>query len=216
MNTILSHLTRCFIAGIVALLPIGGLVLTIVFLETELAAAVKDQPWYVPGMGIAAAAVIIYIVGLFVTTFIGKWLFNLADAILNNLPILGKLYQTLKQLLGYGEGEDAMFKSVVLVESRENNAQEIGLVTDERTGADGQKRLVVFIPGAPMPTAGRLLVIEDTLAKTLPISPHDAMKALVSVGMTDMGLEKIGLGQTTITPDQLNALNDPQKPASSD
>ena len=187
MNSLTSHLTRCFLAGIVALLPIGGTILTIAYLESTVAGSwLAKQPLYFPGAGLLLAAVLIYAVGLIVTTVLGQWIWTRFDQLLDRLPVLGRLYQTLKQLLGVAEGEDAIFRQVVLVPARDTDAAEIGLVTHETVDATGKKQRVVFVPSAPTPTTGRLLIVDESLLVPLNISASDAMKALVSLGKVSL------------------------------
>ena len=183
MNSISSHLTRCFLAGIVALLPIGGTILTIAYLESSVAGSwLARQPFYFPGAGILLAAGIIYAVGLIATTVLGRWAWSRLDQLLDRLPVLGRLYQTLKQILGVAEGKDAIFQQVVLVPARDTDAMEIGLVTHETIDSSGKKQRVVFVPSAPTPTSGRLLIVEESHLVPLNISPGEALKALVSLG----------------------------------
>jgi uncharacterized membrane protein len=186
MKFITAHLSRCFLAGVVALLPIGALVLTVAYLENTVAAVWPKQVPYYPGLGILAAGGCIYVVGLTVSTFIGRWLWRLVDSVLDRLPALGTFYQTLKQILGYGEGRDAVFHAVVLVEDRQGGGQEIGLVTNRLASPDGlsPEKLVVFIPGAPNPTSGRLVVLDAGSVRALNAPVSEALKALVSVGKT--------------------------------
>ncbi|MSR58002.1 MAG: hypothetical protein EXS05_10040, partial [Planctomycetaceae bacterium] len=48
--------TRCLLAGLVALLPIGGFVLTVVYLERSIAESwLARQPFYFPGLGLIAS-----------------------------------------------------------------------------------------------------------------------------------------------------------------
>jgi uncharacterized membrane protein len=184
MNKIRRHLIRCFMAGIVALLPIGGAILSVAYLESTLSESYFVKlPFYFPGMGILATAVLIYGIGLVVTTFVGRLIWSRVDALLDRLPALGQLYQTLKQILGYGEGKDSVFLGVVLVPSRDVEGEEIGLVTNE---IDGGKRLVVFLPGAPTPTAGRMLLLDAERVRRIDMPVSEAFKALLSVGKMDM------------------------------
>ncbi|MHC4779731.1 MAG: DUF502 domain-containing protein [Planctomycetota bacterium] len=187
MDKISRHLTRCFLAGIVALLPIGGTVLSVAYVESTLAeSTLKTLPFYFPGLGILAAVVLIYLIGLAVSTFVGKWAWARVDALLDRLPALGRLYQTLKQILGYGEGRDAVFLGVVLVPGRDGVGEELGLLTNEVVAEGGAKKCVVFVPGAPSPTAGRMLIINDDLVRRLDMPVNEALKALLSVGKVDM------------------------------
>ena len=182
MNAIRRHVSRCMIAGIVALLPIGGVVFTVVYFEKLIAESwLKDQGFYVFGIGLVATLVLIYCIGLAVSTFLGRWIWKLIDRMLDRLPILGGLYQTLKQVLGYGEGPDAVFNRVVLIPSRDLNGDEIGLVTSESELA-GKKMLTVFVPSAPTPTTGRLVQVDAGQVRNVETSVSEALKFLVSVG----------------------------------
>src|SRR5579872_2369151 len=166
---IAKHISRCFLAGIVALLPIGGMVFTVVYLEVTIAGSwLARQPFYFPGLGLLTTAAAIYLIGLTVSTFLGRWLWGRVDSLFDNLPALGRLYQTLKQIIGYGEGKDAIFQRVVLIRSSSPDGSELGLVTNETADAAGTQKLIVFIPGAPNPTAGRLVVIDAD--RTVPLS----------------------------------------------
>ena len=183
MPFIRQHFTRCLVAGIVALLPVGGLVLTVVYLESQIANVwVKDQGFYFFGCGLLLVAVGVYLIGLLVSTFLGRWLWKSVDRLLNKLPLLGGLYQTLKQILGYGEGPEAVFRRVVLIPSRDLDGDEIGLVTNEMHQQGAGQQLTVFVPSAPTPTTGRLVLIDANKVRPIKMSVNDALKTLVSVG----------------------------------
>lgn len=189
MQQISRHVTRSFLAGIVALLPIGGFVLTVAYLEAMIAASwLARQPFYFPGLGLLATAAGIYLIGLTVSTFLGRWLWNRIDLLFDSLPALGKLYQTLKQIIGYGEGKDAIFQRVVLIRGSEPDGSELGLVTNETVDESGNGKLVVFVPGAPNPTNGRLIVIDADRTIALSVTVNDALKTLLSIGKTPISL----------------------------
>jgi uncharacterized membrane protein len=128
-------------------------------------------------------------VGFTTTTFIGNWAWAQVDRLLRNLPALGRIYSSLKQILGYGEGENAMFHETVLFPSKDKNCDEIGLVTNEITMPDGAQKIVVFIPGTPNPAAGRLVITTPDQVKHTKIPVHEALKNLVAVGKTNIRLE---------------------------
>ncbi|MEX2216148.1 MAG: DUF502 domain-containing protein [Phycisphaeraceae bacterium] len=185
MQSITKHITKCLIAGIVALLPIAALVLTVVQLEHMLSTGwLKSQAVYFPGLGLIVAALIIYAIGLTVTTFLGKWLWRTMDQVLDRMPLFGGLYRTLKQILGYGEGKDAMFKQVVLVPTGKSDGVELGLVTNQVLDGAGQTQLMIFIPGSPNPATGRLLMLQPQQVQVINMTVNDAFKSLVSAGST--------------------------------
>ena len=190
MQSIIRHITKCLVAGIVALLPIFGAIFSIWYIEDTIAAPwLEKQGFYFPGLGLIFVAVIVYLLGLTVSTFVGRWLWKTMDRTLDRLPILGTLYQTLKQLVGYGSGDDAIFREVVLVNSPHTKGEEIGLITNTISNAQGQERIVVFIPGSPNPTTGRLLVTTRDQVHAIDMKVSDVMQSLVSVGATPIQLD---------------------------
>jgi uncharacterized membrane protein len=192
MRRAYKHITQSLIAGTVALLPVSGLILIIGYLESAISSSgLSQMPFYFPGFGLLAAALIIYLIGLLVTTFIGKWIWSKVDKILGKLPALGVIYQTLKQILGYGEGKDAIFYEAVLVPSKDTQSEELGLVTNTIIEAGGKTKLVIFIPGVPNPTSGRLLVIDKESVKSLSMPVNEVLKTLVSLGKTDIDLTNL-------------------------
>jgi uncharacterized membrane protein len=189
MQILSRHVSRCFLAGLVALLPIGGFVVTVVYLEATIAGSwLAKQPFYFPGLGLLVTAAAIYLIGLTVSTFLGRWLWTRVDLLFDSLPALGRLYQTLKQIIGYGEGKEAIFHRVVLIRGSEPDGSELGLVTNETADETGSRKLVVFVPGAPNPTTGRLIVIDAKCTLPLSITVNDALKTLLSVGKTPLSL----------------------------
>lgn len=185
---LIKHVTRCFIAGFVALLPVGGLVLTVAWLEMTIAETWLARQWYYfPGLGLLAVAVALYLVGLVVTTFVGKWIWRSLDALLSRLPGFGPLYATLKQVLGYGEGssQGALFREVVLVPHPADGGEQLGLLT-ERIGAGAEARAVVFLPSAPNPTSGQLVLFDLSVVRATSIQVDEALRALVSLGKSDL------------------------------
>ncbi len=192
MKRIHAHITKSLIAGIVAILPIGGLIFTIAFLESKISSSgLSQMPFYFPGFGLLASIIVLYLIGLGVTTFIGKWIWKRIDSILDKLPALGRLYQTLKQILGYGEGEDAIFHETVLIPCGDSQSEELGLVTSRIPDDQGNTKLVIFVPGVPNPTSGRLVVMDQKAVKPLSMPVNTTLKALVSMGKTEIDLKSL-------------------------
>lgn len=181
------HLTRCLVAGLVALLPLGGAAITFAMLERTLSEGwLRQSEFYFPGLGLLLAILTVYGVGLLVTTFLGRWLFRRLDRLLERVPALGMLYQSLKEVLGYDSARARFFQGVVLV--RGNGGGELGLITG-RAVVDGAERLLVFLPGSPNPANGRLLLAAPEEVQQVGIRVAAALRALVAMGKTPLGPE---------------------------
>jgi uncharacterized membrane protein len=100
------------------------------------------------------------------------------------LPLLGTLYQSLKEVLGYDSGRERFFQGVVAVAS--DGGDEIGFVTGETVGADGRPRTIVFVPSSPNPTNGRLLLVEAAMVRRLEVRTADALRTLVAMGKSPL------------------------------
>jgi uncharacterized membrane protein len=180
-----SHVTRCLVAGFVALLPLGGAVFTVVWLESTLAGDWLGKQWfYVPGLGLLLALATVYAIGLLVTTFVGRWLWRRLDRSIESLPLLGTLYQSLKEVLGYDSGKELFFRGVVAVPS--DGGLELGFVTGDTRLPDGTEKTLVFVPSAPNPTNGKLLLVDPARLQKLDVKTADALRALVSMGKTPL------------------------------
>lgn len=179
------HFTRCLFAGTAALLPIVAAVVTFDWIEGTIAGSwLANHDWYYPGMGMLMAVVAIYVVGLLVTNFIGRWLWRTVDRLLVSVPLLGSLYQSLKQLLGYDSTRERFFQGVVACPA--DTGYEIGFITGHGKGPDGTDHTIVFVPSAPNPTSGKLLLVEPSKLLVLDVGTSDALRALVSLGKSSM------------------------------
>jgi uncharacterized membrane protein len=181
-HPIRNHIVTSFIAGIVAILPVAGMAITIVYFENQVAGSwLKNQGFYFFGLGLLIFTAVVYLIGLTVSTFVGRWIWGRVDGLLDRTPVLGGLYLTLKQILGYGEGPKGLFQRVVLVAVECRDRYEIGLVTREASD-DTQGRIVVFVPNAPTPTSGRLVYVDPDLTQPSSLTVSQAMQTLVSLG----------------------------------
>lgn len=180
-----GHLGRCLVAGLVALLPLGGVVLAVVWLEHNLSASWRQQVgFYVPGLGLLLALLLVYLVGLFVTTVLGRWLWRRVDRRLERMPLLGAAYQSLKEVLGYDSARHKFFEAVVAVPVE--GGLEVGFVTGSARGPAGEELAVVFLPGAPNPTNGRLRLLPRASLQVLDVRTADALRMLVSMGKSPL------------------------------
>ena len=185
MNGPTRHVTRCLVAGVVALLPVGGTVLGVVWLESALSESWRAAvPFYFPGLGLLVALVVVYGVGLFVTTFFGRWLWRRADTMLERLPLLGTFYQSLKEVLGYDSARDRFFEAVVAV--RVDDGFEIGLVSGFSTGRGGPRSTLLLYPMLLRSAAGGVALLPPAGLVRLDLRAADALRGLVSMGKTPL------------------------------
>lgn len=110
-----------------------------------------------------------------------------AERIINNIPGVGAVYRTVKQIVDtFSAQKRNVFEKVVLVEYPAPGTFVIGFLTNRATG-EVQSRTdsemwTIFIPTTPNPTSGFLLFYPMERVTVLDMSVGDAMKLIVSGG----------------------------------
>jgi uncharacterized membrane protein len=180
MNGLYRHLVICLVTGAVAILPIGGTIVLIAFAENSFRPLIPTK-WYFPGLALITVVLLLYLLGLTLSTVVGRWFWKGLDNVMDRMPGLGMIYRTLKQILGFEAGEGALFQGVVLVPNEATGWSEIGLVTSAERDDESQQ-LVVFVPGSPNPAQGRLVRLPVARAVRTDWSVDGALKYLFSLG----------------------------------
>jgi uncharacterized membrane protein len=178
MSSVQTHLRKTFLAGVFAAMPIAvtGFVVWYVDSKTRVIAQ-KLFGANVPFLGVLVAVVAIYLLGVAVTSLLGRFFLRTADRLLARVPLLKPVYQTWKQVvLTPGEG---IFARVVLVADETGRMDMLGFTSGIPTAGD---RLCVFVPAAPNPTNGRLYFVRREHCRLLDLSSEEAFKLILSGG----------------------------------
>ncbi len=130
----------------------------------------------------------ILLLGLFARWFIFKTLVNLGDKIIHRIPIINKLYKTLKEVSKVIFSSDSKaFKEVVMVPFPNKHAFCLGLLSRDSPAIYNKhtkKTLTaVFIPTTPNPTTGYLLQYPKDEITSINMTVEEAFKFIVSCGM---------------------------------
>ena len=138
------------------------------------------------GIELAIALVLILLIGLIASNFLGKKFLKLGERVLAKIPVIKTIYQGVKQLTIGILGEKRMFSKVVLLEFPIKGLSFMGFVTGEDTelvhNRDGKKMLKIFIPTTPNPTSGFFCVAAEDEVTYLDISVDEAFKLIISAG----------------------------------
>ena len=146
---------------------------------------------------LAALVAMLFLAGLLARNVAGKRLYDLGDKLLARIPVINKLYVSIRQisetLLDQSGG---MFKEVVLLEYPRQGVFAVGFVTADvppglalkLAGREPKEAWVgVFLPASP-PTSGFFVLARRAELRTLSISVSDAMKLLISGGTVFPGV----------------------------
>jgi len=188
MSPIIQNLKSKIFAGIAALFPIylTYIVLKFLFVTLEKISApmLKNIGVEIPGLGILLTLILIYLLGLVVTNFLGRKIFNLGERILKKVPIVNTIYTTLKQITDtFTKGTAETFEGAVYIQYPRKDLWTMAFISGESTSKEGVSYYHLFVPTTPNPTSGFFLMIPQ--ADTIPtgMSVEEGLKTIISGGM---------------------------------
>lgn len=159
--------------------------------------------WYWSLLAFALAVVLISFIGRFARNYIGKKVIQTLDALILRVPLLNKVYATIKQVNeAFSTGKKSAFKTVVLIQFPRPGIYSIGFITSEQHAEVQQKTkehvVCVFIPTTPNPTSGWLVLVPEAQVTRLEMSVADAIKFVISLGAISPEYHPSGLPPVSI------------------
>jgi uncharacterized membrane protein len=183
---------KTFLKGLVAMIPLAVTVWLVGWLalgaEAALGGPIKallPDGWYVPGLGVAAALVFIFVVGLLLNMVIARMLFHRFEAMLNRLPLIKSLYGSVKDLMGFFMDTEKKGQQAVIVTLWTPPPPEMSvtLATDGESPATQGTPTAISPPQAPTPMRVLGLVTREDFSH-LPDGIGDDQSVAVYVPMS--------------------------------
>ncbi len=146
-----------------------------------------DIIWWWSLIALVLAVVLLAIAGRMARYYIGRRALGLLDQILLQVPLVNKVYGTIKQVNeAFTSGKKSSFQEVVLVEFPQPGHRALGFITGtpspELTGPQTEPMVNVFVPTTPNPTSGFLLVVPERSVRRLAMPVSDGIKFIISLG----------------------------------
>ncbi|KQC02174.1 DUF502 domain-containing protein [Pedobacter sp. Hv1] len=137
----------------------------------------------IPGLGLGLVIAIILVAGIIVTNFVTEPMYNWFQRTMNRLPLLNFIFSSIKDLTEAFVGDEKKFNNPVLVEV-EGNLKRIGFLTqNDLSKIDLPGDVIVYFPFS-YSFAGQVYVVSKEKIKPLNMSAADAMKLVVSGGVS--------------------------------
>jgi uncharacterized membrane protein len=179
-----------FVAGLIIVVPVAASVLILIWvfvgidniLQPIIRAIAGED---IRGVGFGVAIILIYLTGVVTRNFIGKRLEKYGNALMMRVPVFRGLYSGIRHIMQTVAAPDkTSFMQVVLVEFPRKEMWTLGFVTKEITSESGEKFLNILIPTSPTPWSGYFQVLKEKDVVRTDMSVEDAVKMIVSGGMT--------------------------------
>ena len=152
----------------------------------------QGYPEKIPGLGFLVVVIIVLLVGYISSSFIVSKLVQLFDNILEKTPGVKIIYSTVKDFLEAFAGNKKKFDKPVLVSIESPDVWRIGFITQTDVTEFGlQEHVAVYIPHSYAFSGVTYLVKHDRIRKVGGVSSANAMKFVVSGGVTDVGEHEV-------------------------
>jgi uncharacterized membrane protein len=191
-------LKRYLIAGLLIWVPLAITLWVLDFIVTTMDRTLTVLPasWHpdqvlgmhVPGLGLVVSVIILLVTGMLAANIIGAQFFRWWESLLARIPIVRSIYSGVKQVsdtLFASQGQS--FRQVVLIEFPQRGQWTLGFVVGtpgasvaREIGADA---ITVYVPTAPNPTSGYVLMVPPGEVREVDISVDDALKFHLSLGV---------------------------------
>ena len=202
MNPVLARtlrsLRRNILAGIITIGPLFVTYLVFSFLMSVLAkvglpaiwllAAIfpedwLGQPWLQSLLAVVLTLAVLYVVGRVTSQVVGRQAFKLFEAALDRLPVVAKIYSSVRQLLDSMMAKGESSQRVVLVDFPIMGQKSIGFLTrtltDETTG---ELLAAVLVPQAINPTSAFLQIMPIHMVTETDLNMEQAMSMIMTGG----------------------------------
>jgi uncharacterized membrane protein len=212
---LMARVRRWLVTGLLVLVPLA---ITLWVLDAVLSTMDKAlqlvppdlQPdkllgFHIPYLGAVLVVIIVLVVGALASNFFGAKLLQWWEELLNRIPIFRGIYNSVKQVSDtiLSPGGQA-FRKAVLVEFPRAGAYSVGFVVgtpgDEITQKLGNQPQSVYVPTAPNPTSGYIIIVPPAQIQDLDMSVDEALKFIVSMGVVVPGKGSQGNGGNGAVP----------------
>lgn len=145
--------------------------------------------FHIPGAGIVIAAALVFATGILVANIIGQWLVARWERFLEKIPVVRPIYSGVKQILETVLSDrTSSFREVVMLEFPRKGCWTYAFIVSvpgpeaaREAGLDDA--VTVFVPTAPNPTSGYVLIVPRSELRPSSASVEEAFKFHVSLGV---------------------------------
>jgi len=152
-------------------------------LQTMYPEAWLRRPWMQSVLAVVLTLLVLFVLGRLTSLVIGRQVFGLFESVLERLPIVAKVYSSVRQLLDTMMAKKDSNQRVVLVDFPIAGQKSIGFLT--RTILDsntGEELAAVLLPNAINPTSAFLQLLPMSRVTLTDLNMEQAMSMLLTGG----------------------------------
>ena len=215
MKRSLRQLTRTFVTGLLAALPLFVTAAVFIWLGRLLYAwlgpsSLVGQLFVGLGIGLSGSVMLGYVLGAFIIVLgvfalgllveaeLQRGLARLVNAVVRRIPLVRNVYDLISRFVDMlSQGEDDGLKTMSPVWCRFGDSGGVKVLallsSPDPVEIDGQPHLAVLVPTAPVPVGGGLLYVREDWVTPADVGMDGLTSIYVSMGVTSS--QVLGRGQ---------------------
>ena len=215
MKRSLRQLTRTFVTGLLAALPLFVTAAVFIWLGRLLYAwlgpsSLVGKVFVSLGIGLSGSVMLGYVLGAFIIVLgvfalgllveaeLQRGLARLVNAVVRRIPLVRNVYDLIRRFVDMlSQGEDDGLKTMSPVWCRFGDSGGVKVLallsSPEPVVIEGQRHLAVLVPTAPVPVGGGLLYVREDWVTPADVGMDGLTSIYVSMGVTSS--QVLGRGQ---------------------
>lgn len=183
-----KKIKKWFLSGIAVVMPVGVTIFVLVWLFNLLDGILRNLinnifKIDIPGLGLLVLVLLIFMVGMFTSNFVGKKITGWFEKIIGKIPLIKSIYNPVRKIIsGLSSEKTESFQKVVMVEFPQKGRKSIGFITNSNFTLKGEDKISVFIPTTPNPTNGFLIIVDRKDVEILDMTVNEGLNTVVSIG----------------------------------
>ena len=191
----MKSIGRIFLTGIFTILPILATIYLVVWLFTAVERFLGKQllfllpdEYYRAGMGLLAALVLIFLIGLLMRAWLFRQLIKFGESLLLKIPLIKVVYRALKDLFGlFSDQKNSEALQVVSVQLPGTDMRLLGFLTrndfsDMAEGVGSENEVAVYLPMSYQ-VGGYTVMMPRSQVTPVPMSREEAMRFVLTAGL---------------------------------
>ncbi len=183
---------KTFIQGLVVVAPAIITVYvcskSVIWLDQTMRAGLTPLGIDIPGIGVLAALVGIYLVGLLTKHWIFRSLIQLGESIVDRIPLVKSLYSAIRDLLQFLGGTDSSKKGrPARIHLLDGRVHMLGLITQKTPenfmGESETRRIAVYLPMSYQIGGFTVYLPEDQVEELSDLTVEDVLKLSMTAGV---------------------------------
>lgn len=191
----LKFLSRNILTGLVTILPVVltlylvyWLLVSVELVLGGLMRMILPEFLYLPGMGLVAALLLIFVIGVLMHAYVVQRLFAMAEDLLYRMPLIKSIYRAIRDFFNYFSPDaHKEFEQVVAVTFGDSGMQVIGFVTQALPdrmpeGFRADDSVLVYLPLSYM-IGGYAVLMPRSAVRPIDMSMEEAMRFTLTAGV---------------------------------